>query len=195
MRRRLDRDEYIDEVRIRTVPRFKTSGLSGDEWRTSTVLQFVRKGHVLYERTSGTVEHALKVSLVALATYGETQEHMVKPKIDLETLCDQPGCSEPATNLYKVKKVRLGNSHHMEKPALPSERAFCNKHAHRGDSDFEDCDANLELIKGRKFEGKGNIPKSDLSPAKFAGVVEVGSLEEIPGKVEELRRSLKRGKS
>ena len=36
-------DEWYDEVRITTVPRYKTSSLSGDEWRTSARIQILRK--------------------------------------------------------------------------------------------------------------------------------------------------------
>ena len=40
-------DEWYDEIRVTTVPRFKTSGLSGDEWRRSAKVTFLRKGIVL----------------------------------------------------------------------------------------------------------------------------------------------------
>ena len=52
LRRHRD-DDYYDEITIDTrtvhlrasiVPRFKTSGLSGDEWRTSAVLKLLRDG-------------------------------------------------------------------------------------------------------------------------------------------------------
>ncbi len=36
--------QAFDEVRIRTVPRWKESGLSGDEWRISATVEFWRKG-------------------------------------------------------------------------------------------------------------------------------------------------------
>lgn len=36
--------QACDEIRIYTVPRYKTSGLSGDEWRISAVTEFYRKG-------------------------------------------------------------------------------------------------------------------------------------------------------
>ena len=45
--RPLEDEAWYDEVRIVTVPRFKTSGMSGDEWRTSAVAQFLRKGEVV----------------------------------------------------------------------------------------------------------------------------------------------------
>jgi hypothetical protein len=36
--------QAFDEIRIITVPRYKTSGLSGDEWRISATIQFYRNG-------------------------------------------------------------------------------------------------------------------------------------------------------
>jgi len=42
----------FDEIRIRTIPRYKTSGLSGDEWRISMVTEFLRKGKVVHETTA-----------------------------------------------------------------------------------------------------------------------------------------------
>ena len=52
-------DEWIDEIRIVTVPRFKESELSGDEWRTSVRMQILRKGIVLRERRYGKIADAL----------------------------------------------------------------------------------------------------------------------------------------
>lgn len=51
MRTRLDDDEFYDEIRITTVPRFKTSELSGDEWRVSTHVVVLRKGRVVAEKS------------------------------------------------------------------------------------------------------------------------------------------------
>jgi hypothetical protein len=36
--------QAFDEVRIKTVPRYKTSGLSGDEWRISATIQLMLSG-------------------------------------------------------------------------------------------------------------------------------------------------------
>ena len=36
--------QAFDEVRIVTVPRYKRSDLSGDEWRISAEIQFYRNG-------------------------------------------------------------------------------------------------------------------------------------------------------
>jgi len=42
--------QAFDEVRITTVPRYKMSGLSGDEWRISGKIQLLRKGRVVAEK-------------------------------------------------------------------------------------------------------------------------------------------------
>lgn len=36
--------QAFDEIRIFTVPSYKTSGLSGDEWRISATVEFYRNG-------------------------------------------------------------------------------------------------------------------------------------------------------
>jgi len=48
--------QAFDEVRIVTVPRYKTSGMSGDEWRISATIQFMRKGRIVHERGISSVE-------------------------------------------------------------------------------------------------------------------------------------------
>ena len=51
IRRALKPDaQAFDEVRITTVPRYKMSGLSGDEWRISGKIQLLRKGKVVAEK-------------------------------------------------------------------------------------------------------------------------------------------------
>ena len=39
--------QAFDEIRIITVPRYKTSGMSGDEWRISARIEFMRNGQVV----------------------------------------------------------------------------------------------------------------------------------------------------
>ena len=39
-------DEGPDRITIDPVPRYKTSGLSGDEWRMSYVVRFYRRGRL-----------------------------------------------------------------------------------------------------------------------------------------------------
>lgn len=185
---RLRDDGWIDEVRIVTIPRFKTSGMSGDEWRQSARLQFVRKGQVLYERTAGNVEAALLGAGWWLATgfEGTSAEYERKPTIDFDSLCDQPGCAEPIEVVYRLKSLCVDNRGTMI-PAERRARGFCRKHAHRGDSDLEDCDENYEAVDGKAPDGVEHIPETDVSRSRQV-IIKVGSVEEIPDKVRALRR-------
>ena len=54
-----DEDEYIDEVSVKTIPRFKTSGLSGDVWRKSALVEFKRKGYVVWYAAFSDMETAV----------------------------------------------------------------------------------------------------------------------------------------
>lgn len=54
--KRLSDDHWWDEVRIVTIPRYKMSGLSGDEWRVSARLQILRKGVIFHERSFSKLE-------------------------------------------------------------------------------------------------------------------------------------------
>ncbi len=58
--RALSEWEGVDEIKIRQVPRFKTSGLSGDEWRVSAKIEFYRKGELVYERSVSRMRDAAK---------------------------------------------------------------------------------------------------------------------------------------
>ena len=67
-------DYWWDEVRIFTRPQFKTSDLSGKEWRTPAVVQLVRKGNVLYERGVRDINDAVIWLPWGLMTVGETKD-------------------------------------------------------------------------------------------------------------------------
>ncbi len=49
-------DQGVDRIEIDVVPRFKTSGLSGDEWRVSGRILMFRKGELVGERSMSNVE-------------------------------------------------------------------------------------------------------------------------------------------
>lgn len=48
-------DPFIDSVRIQIVERYKTSGISGDEWRFSYVVEMIRKGACVASKAVGMV--------------------------------------------------------------------------------------------------------------------------------------------
>lgn len=142
----------FDEIRITTQPRYKTSGLSGDEWRISSRTQFLRKGTVRHQTYHGTIESAcrlldsdlLRAMDDGLACYGGEGN-----------ICDQEGCSEESTVTYRMHKSpcpRCGQSSQFDDHDTTGEivvRKFCPRHSRRGDCGIDDADANYELLRGQ----------------------------------------------
>ena len=64
--KRLRHFEAYDKIVIEQRPRFKTSGLSGDEWRTGVVVQLWFKGQMIVEEFYNSYDFAI-VSLVGPA--------------------------------------------------------------------------------------------------------------------------------
>lgn len=133
--------QAFDEVRILTVPRYKESELSGNEWRISATIQLLRKGKVICERGAGTVEAAtalLPALWIQMCDEGEGYfagdgEH-----------CDQEGCSKPATVTYR-KVADYCRDGHKTEPFNASYRHFCERHKTRGDCGLEDADDNYTV--------------------------------------------------
>ena len=131
----------FDEIRIFTVPRYKTSGLSGDEWRISAKTEFYRKGKLIFEGGASTLEYAVRlldrdfihVSEGNGAYYGGEGN-----------LCDQEGCANEATVKYRLKKEYCRQGHGTPCEDIPVVRLFCDEHKTRGDCGLEDADSNYE---------------------------------------------------
>lgn len=163
--------EGVDEVSIKVEPRFKTSGLSGDEWRVSAVVTFKRKGEVIYER----VTHRMADAAKFLSWYLEVEmpdKTTFKRGIygHFPEECAQPGCDKPSVNHYRVKELYTaqGDGPLPNGTSWEHRRAFCEAHSCRGDSDMEDNDKNYELIQGA---GHKVIRPEDVSPSAFGGVI------------------------
>lgn len=146
----IDDDEWIDDINLHIVPRFKESELSGDEWRVSAVVEFSRKGRVVKTESY----HDLRTALAHIAHYstgmypgslgimGDVTRTLV------DDYCMQPGCPEPWTVEYKMKTEGCG---HCGTVAIVPEysdkrRRFCDKHKQRGDSSLDDSDRNYEVF-------------------------------------------------
>ena len=157
-------DQGIDRIELQVVPRFKTSGLSGDEWRVSARILFFRKGELAGEKSFSTLEYAVN-ALPYL--------WMNRPDWGLFALfdgdrggkCQQAGCVEPAEVTYQLKQEF---SDRGDGPLPPSGlnyvRKFCSAHAIRGNADREDADDNYERVSGPPAHRR-NIPPDDISPA------------------------------
>lgn len=163
--------EGVDEITIRQVPRFKTSGLSGDEWRVSAVITLKRKGQVVHERPT----HRMREAAAYLSWFLEVECQEETKHRGLyghyATECAQPGCDKPAVNHYRIKKLyEHGHGPLPDEGVAENRRAFCEAHSCRGDSDMEDNDENYELVEGA---GHKVIAPGDVSPAAFGGVIEL----------------------
>ena len=146
-------DEIIDEVSFRVVPRYKTSGLSGDEWRVSTVVDLKRKGEILYSRSYHSMSDAaahlpwlLRTWIEILDKEGNDRwgERIRKD----DRTCHQPGCPESSTITYRLKKEfsREGFEKDLTDNYCEIRRSFCEKHKVRGDCGLEDSDKNYEVV-------------------------------------------------
>lgn len=154
IRRALKPDaQAFDEIRIVTVPRYKQSYLSGNEWRISASIRFYRKGRLIHETFCSSIETA---TTLLGGHYLEAIDHGHGYFGGEENFCDQEGCSEQATVTYRMKKeYSRDNPTEWNREYGKDEimiRKFCDKHKVRGDSSFNDCDENYEKIdlKGKK---------------------------------------------
>jgi hypothetical protein len=157
--RRLDDDTVVDEVHITTIPRFKESGLSGDEWRFHARVEFRRKGVLVGYEDHHSITKAL-AHIARFAAYGAIAPADLKfgyetedPKAHAELwrhldedFCAQIGCAEPWTVEYRMIKTGCGRCGVVEDIESIDwknyRRRFCDKHANRGDSDLDDSDRN-----------------------------------------------------
>lgn len=130
--------QAFDEIRIITVPRYKQSGLSGDEWRISAEIQLWRKGIKITERSCRNVETAC---LILGAFWCEACDGGEGYFAGDGKSCDQEGCAQAATVRYRLEKLYCLEGHPSE-PSEPTYRHFCDVHKTRGDCGFEDADRN-----------------------------------------------------
>ena len=133
----------FDEIRLVTVPRFKTSGLSGDEWRISVVAKFYRKGKVMHEEYVG---HNIQDGVLHLGMKFSEAYDKAAYFAGEGNSCDQEGCSSDAKYIFKVKNEYCNNPYQHGPIACERYRKFCESHKHRGDCGFDDSDTNYELV-------------------------------------------------
>lgn len=168
--RRLPEWEAFDEISLRIIPRYKTSGLSGDEWRQHVEIEFFHKGQIVYSAGTSTMEAAI---LMLGAHFVKQQEPIPDRVIEIENgTCDQPSCKASAVGRYLVKRLTAANGEwlDMNDQRLQYYRKFCKVHARRGDCSREDCDENYEPMDGLSPSDSTNIHES---PSVLGGVVVV----------------------
>lgn len=167
--RRLNSDQWFDEVQIVTVPRFKTSGLSGNEWRTSAHVHLKRKGVVIHTQRLGDVKAAAAWLAWGLMTIGETEDVSLA---NGHYYCAQPGCPEPVDTFYRIRKLYSWAGEEVPMTKRGQWRGFCTCHSERGDSDMEDSDDNYEYMAG-KHPATGTAEGPDARRARFAGTIDL----------------------
>lgn len=178
--------EAFDSVTIDVVPRYKTSGLSGDEWRVAAVIRLWFKGEPVAERGYRDIESALKF-LPAFTS--EAASPIPTRVIELEReSCDQPGCAEKAVTKCRLKKEYSdrGEELVMREGVNSHYRQFCQRHLQRGDCGLEDSDSNYEVVSGPGPDQARGY-EDDVVEARRVEV-RVGSLEELPAAIEAARR-------
>jgi len=131
--------QAFDKIELVTVPRYKESNLSGNEWRISIMVRMYRKGNLIYENFAG---HKMEDAVNYIAwKYAEATDSGKGLYCGEGRFCDQEGCSNEATVVYQLKKEFCDRGHENE-PAQPTIRLFCDEHKKRGDCGLEDADEN-----------------------------------------------------
>ncbi len=135
--------QAFDEVRIVTVPRYKQSGLSGDEWRIHAEAQFFRKGRLVFSQGCRDVRTACGLAFGwYIAACDDGKGYFAGDGLT----CDQEGCHEPASVRYRRKFHYCDEGHQQPASDVSLYRHFCERHETRGDCGLDDADANYELV-------------------------------------------------
>lgn len=140
---RPDNQRY-DKVDIYTVPRWKESELSGDEYRISANADLYYKGNKIKTMTFRDVETAIRYLDGALVYWrGNGEDYS---SIDDTYLCDQEGCANIADVKYKRLKGYTGRGDPETLHDWNQYRVFCNSHKTRGDCALDDGDHNYKQV-------------------------------------------------
>lgn len=135
--------QAFDEIRIVTEPRYKTSELSGDQWRISAHVVFYRKGIERHRKVYRDVKAAAGFLYAALhEAIDDGKAYFGAREGDR---CDQEGCAAPATVWYRLKH-RYCSDGHKEPAEERDVRQFCDDHKKRGDCGLDDADDNYEQV-------------------------------------------------
>lgn len=139
--------QAFDEVRIVTVPRYKQSGLSGDEWRISAEIQLWRKGKLVHTDGYRDVKTACGFAYsVYVRAIDDGKAYFGGDGLT----CDQEGCAEQATVRYRVVKNMCAGpgmcGQEKQNYGQINYRHFCERHKTRGDCGLDDADRNYEQV-------------------------------------------------
>lgn len=159
--KRVDDFESFDRIEFVVVPRYKTSGLSGDEWRQHVQVNFYFKGEIVHEEGYRDMQTAL---MLAPGAYFKATCPIPDRVLEMERigLCDQPSCASPSIGRLELKQEfeRGRRLHEDETKFGRYYRQFCAKHIRRGDCSREDSDDNYIPLDGPAAEASTNLEES-----------------------------------
>lgn len=136
----------FDRIELVTIPRWKTSGLSGDEWRISVEARFYRNGKLVHQTSCGSnMDYAVQLLNFEYLRACDNGLGFYAGEGDY---CDQEGCSEEAIVIYRKKFDYCREGHKTEISVGPKIRKFCGEHRERGDCGLDDANRNYEIEKG-----------------------------------------------
>ncbi len=188
--KRLHDDEWYDEVKIDVVPRYKTSGLSGDEWRISGRIQILRKGVVLKERFLTKLDYAvdfLKATIHEMGDEGFDGDHDA-----FEKLCFQPSCREVGVVEYRLIDEYYpydGNKMPKHEWRQDVRRRLCEKHALRGNCGLEDADRNYVLVSAPEgWKGNAEFGAAEFESPSSRVEVRLDNLDNLPDAINKIRK-------
>jgi hypothetical protein len=147
--------EGIDRIEITCVERWKTSELSGDEWRFSYVVRGYFKGVVVLEYSRNRLREAaahLPFEIDRGRDDGAAKQWQERREIS----CDPPGCPAEPTRWLELtdEYSRQGEGPLPQTVGIHHYRKFCEAHKDRGDCAREDADANyIEIANPRNGGG------------------------------------------
>lgn len=135
--------QAFDKIIIETVPRYKQSEMSGDEWRISASAKFYRKGKLVFEVGCSSVQYAAyMLGYWHIKACDEGKAFFAGE----ENICDQEGCGNKATVKASKKFDYCREGHKSDNPSN-AYRLFCEEHKRRGDCGLDDSDTNYDYSK------------------------------------------------
>lgn len=162
--KRLPEWEAFDRIEMRIIPRYKTSGMSGDEWRQHVEVTLYFKGAEVASFGARDMHCATAMLGAKLLELGSPIPDTI---IELERsgLCDQPSCARQSEGRYLLKREfsRQGEAIDPAESSLSHYRQFCKLHARRGDCGREDADRNYEPMDMLTPEQSTNLVESPSS--------------------------------
>jgi hypothetical protein len=172
-------DEWYDMIVTEIIERYKTSGLSGDEWRFSYVARIFWKGQQIGVLRGMNMEKLVRKLDYHLNLRDQLDKndpeyiHWPDEKERAE-YCAQPGCCNKATTTYRLKHEYcsgFGGCGSLKRVSFVSLIRFCQKHVCRGDCALQDADSNYVLVEGPGLDAEDTTDKP-ISESGFGGVID-----------------------